>query len=69
MIEHERFTYSRQSRTSDVMHDELLFTHDDDPFLYDSVRAQLDVDAAIGEGKGLASSVYLSHTPDWTTSV
>ena len=25
----------------------------DDPFLYDIVRAQLDVDAAIGEGEGL----------------
>ena len=51
-----REIYSRQSTTSDVMHDELLFTHDDDPFLYDIVRAQLDVDAAIGEGEGLEAS-------------
>ena len=48
-----REIYSRHSRTSNVVHDELLFTHDDDPFLYDIVRAQLDVDAAIGEGEGL----------------
>ena len=51
-----RKIYSRQSRTSDAMHDELLFTHDDDPFLYDIVRAQLDADAAIGEGEGLDAS-------------
>ena len=51
------------------MHDELLFTHADDPFLYDIVRAQLDVCAALGEGNGvnaenwtLSDSTFFSRT-------
>ena len=63
-----REIYSRQSRTSDAMHDELLFTHDDDPFLYDIVRAQLDVDAAIGEGEGLEASSPVLVTTDGVPS-
>ena len=59
-----RDIYSRQSRTSDAVHDELLFTHDDDPFLYDIVRAQLDVDAAIGEGEGIDANPPSLGTPD-----
>ena len=47
------------------MYDELLFTHDDDPFLYDVMRAQLDEDAAIGEGNGVnAKNVTISDSND-----
>ena len=64
-----REIYSRHSRTSNVLHDELLFTHDDDPFLYDILRAQLDVDAAIGEGEGLNVSSSSPVTKDGISSL